>query len=78
MITCHYREIGKILLLLLYYYHVAHVRVRLAPDTLPQTPHRAGALCTRYAPFLLYYYHMEYIWRIIGDWVGLCFGFGLG
>ena len=31
MITCHSREIGKILLL------------------------------------LLYYYHMEYIWRIIGD-----------
>ena len=29
---------------------IAHARVRLATDTLPQTPHRAGAFCTGYAP----------------------------
>ena len=28
---------------------IAQARVRLATDTLPQTPHRAGALCTGYA-----------------------------
>jgi hypothetical protein len=28
--------------------HIAQARVRLATDTLPQTPHRAGALCTGY------------------------------
>ena len=27
---------------------IAQARVRLATDTLPQTPHRAGALCTGY------------------------------
>ena len=30
---------------------IAQVRVRLATNTLPQTPHRAGALCTGYALF---------------------------
>ena len=30
---------------------IAQARVRLATDTLPQTPHRAGALCTGYALF---------------------------
>ena len=34
---------------------IAQARVRLATDTLPQTPHWAGALCTRYALFLLLY-----------------------
>jgi hypothetical protein len=29
--------------------HIAQVRVRLATNTLSQTPHRAGALCTGYA-----------------------------
>jgi len=29
------------------------VRVRLATDTLPQTPHRAGALCTGYTLYSL-------------------------
>jgi len=28
---------------------LAQARVRLATNTLPQTPHRAGALCTGYA-----------------------------
>ena len=28
---------------------IAQARVRLATDTIPQTPHRAGALCTGYA-----------------------------
>jgi len=28
---------------------IAQARVRLATNTLPQTPHRAGALCTGYA-----------------------------
>ena len=28
---------------------IAQARVRLATDTLPHTPHRAGALCTGYA-----------------------------
>ena len=28
---------------------IVQARVRLATDTLPQTPHRAGALCTGYA-----------------------------
>ena len=28
---------------------IAQARVRLATDTLPQIPHRAGALCTEYA-----------------------------
>ena len=28
--------------------HIAQVRIRLATDTLSQTPHRAGALCTGY------------------------------
>ena len=32
---------------------IAQARVRLATDTLPQTPHRAGALCTGYALFIL-------------------------
>jgi len=32
---------------------IAQARVRLATDTLPQTPHRAGALCTEYAPFFI-------------------------
>ena len=27
---------------------IAQARVRLATNTLPQTPHRAGALCTGY------------------------------
>jgi hypothetical protein len=31
---------------------IAHARVRLATDTLPHIPHRAGALCTGYALFL--------------------------
>ena len=31
--------------------HIAQARVRLATNTLPQTPHRAGALCTGYALF---------------------------
>ena len=31
---------------------IAQARVRLATDTLPQTPHRAGALCTGYALFV--------------------------
>ena len=31
---------------------IAQARVRLATDTLPQTPHRAGALCTGYALFI--------------------------
>ena len=31
---------------------IAQARVRLATDTLPQTPHRAGALCTGYTLFL--------------------------
>jgi len=30
--------------------HIAQARVRLAIDTLPQTPHRVGALCTGYPP----------------------------
>ena len=30
---------------------IAQARVRLATNTLHQTPHRAGALCTGYAPF---------------------------
>ena len=29
---------------------IVHARVRLATDTLSQTPHRAGALCTGYTP----------------------------
>ena len=28
---------------------IAQARVKLAYDILPQTPHRAGALCTGYA-----------------------------
>ena len=32
---------------------ITQARVRLATDTLPQTPHRAGALCTGYALFTL-------------------------
>ena len=31
---------------------IAQARVRLATNTLPQTPHRAGALCTGYALYL--------------------------
>jgi len=31
---------------------IAQARVRLATDTLPQTPHRAGALCPGYAPYI--------------------------
>ena len=31
---------------------IAQARVRLATNTLPQTPHRAGALCTGYALFI--------------------------
>ena len=31
---------------------IAHARVRLATNTLPQTPHRAGAFCTGYALFM--------------------------
>jgi hypothetical protein len=27
---------------------------------------------------LSYYYHIEYIWMIIGDWTGPYFGFGFG
>ena len=34
---------------------IAQARVRLATDTLSQTPHRAGALCTGYAPLLCNY-----------------------
>ena len=30
---------------------IAQARVRLATDTLPQTPHRVGALCIGYALF---------------------------
>ena len=33
---------------------IAQARVRLATDTLPQTPHRAGALCTGYALLVLF------------------------
>jgi len=33
---------------------IAQARVRLATDTLPQTPHRAGALCTGYAIDLIH------------------------
>ena len=29
---------------------IAQARIRLATNTLPQTPYRAGALCTGYAP----------------------------
>ena len=36
----------------LWYPRIAQARVRLATNTLPQPPHRAGALCTGYAFFL--------------------------
>ena len=32
---------------------IAQARVRLATNTLHQTPHKAGVLCTRYALFIL-------------------------
>ena len=52
---------------------IAQARVRLAINTLPQTPHRAGALCTEYALILGHTFHSadpseaKYYWtEVIG------------
>ena len=38
---------------------IAQARVRLATDTLLQTPHRAGALCTGYALIIAFSTHLS-------------------
>ena len=42
---------------------IAQTKVRLATDTLPQTPHRAGALCTGYALIYLALEPSVFFWN---------------